>query len=214
MLSQMFDDLLVKIGNPNLEHPLFYHSPVGIRFEIGGKASTYLYGSSCAAKAVNPQYISTALKRAKDIYAALPHVPNLLRIDTYPKEEESGYGGGLDMDTFKSLLPFQHAQIPKQVSGGNEQYTVLQLYWDLHRIDFSLDLLLKEIIKADLGGISALVSSVYFANTEDVYLYHVYDDRGADLVAESKETLRPIYHNFNQWILDYDRKQIDTLFAE
>ena len=173
-----------------------------------------MYGSSCAAKAVNPQYISTALKRAKDIYAALPHVPNLLRIDTYPKEEEPGYGGGLDMDTFKSLLPFLHAQRPKQVSDGEEQYTVLQLYWDLNKIDFSPDMLLSEIIKADLGGISALVSNVYFANTQDMYLYHVYDDRGADLVAESKETLRPLYHSFSQWILDYDREQIDTLFAK
>ena len=71
-----------------------------------------------------------------------------------------------------------------------------------------------EIIKADLGGISALASSVYFANTEDVYLYHVYDDRGADLVAESKELLRPIYHNFYPWILDYDKKRIDKLFAK
>lgn len=52
-----------------------------------------------------------------------------------------------------------------------------------------------------------MVSSVYFANTEEVYLYHIYDDRGADLVAERKETLWPIYHNFNQWILDCDRKK-------
>ena len=51
------------------------------------------------------------------------------------------------------------------------------------------------------------------ANTEEVYLYHIYDDRGADLVAERKETLWPIYHNFNQWILDCDRKEIDKLFA-
>lgn len=58
-----------------------------------------------------------------------------------------------------------------------------------------------------------MVSSVYFVNTEEVYLYHIYDDRGADLVAERKETLWPIYHNFNQWILDCDRKEIDKLFA-
>ena len=56
-----------------------------------------------------------------------------------------------------------------------------------------------------------MVSSVYFANTEEVYLYHIYDDRGADLVAERKETLWPIYHNFNQWILEVDCKmKLDT----
>ena len=39
---------------------------------------------------------------------------------------------------------------------------VLQLYWDLCKIDFSPELLLREIIKADLGGISSLVSKRLF----------------------------------------------------
>lgn len=214
MLSEKFNDLLFKIGNPNLEHPIFYNAPVGIRFEIGYETPTYLDGSPSDDMIANPKYITTALQRAKAIYTALPQVPNLLRIDTFPIEEKLGYGGGLDLNTFQSLFPFPHEQISRQVNDGDEQYMVLQLYWNLYKIDFSPDLLLREIIKADLGGISALASSVYFANTEDVYLYYVYDDRGADLVAESKEMLLPLYHNFNQWILDYDRKQIDKLFAK
>lgn len=214
MLSEMFDELLIKIGNPNLEHPIFYNTPLGIRFEIGCEPPVYLDDLSSDDMIVSPKYISAALQRAKAIFAALPHTPNLLRIDTYPKEEEPGYGGGLDLDTFKNLLPFPNEQRAKQVNDGNEPYTVLQLYWDLCKIDFSPDLLLREIIKADLGGISALASNVYFANTEDVYLYHVYDDRGADLVSESKEMLRPFYCDFTCWILDYDRKQIDKLLAK
>lgn len=214
MLSEKFDKLLVKIGNPNLEHPIFYNSPIGIRFEIGYKSPVYLDGLFSDDKIVNPQYISTALQRAKTIFTALPHTPNLLRIDTYPTEEELRYGDGLNMDTFENLLPVPNEQIVKQVYDGNEAYTVLQLYWDLGKIDFSQDVLLREIIKADLGGISALASSVYFVNTEDVYLYHIYDDRGADLVSENKEMLRPFYCNFNKWILDYDRKQIDKLFVK
>ncbi|MBQ2328753.1 MAG: DUF3885 domain-containing protein, partial [Oscillospiraceae bacterium] len=44
-------------------------------------------------------------------------------------------------------------------------------------------------------------------------LYHVYDDRGADLAAASVETLRPIYHRLNDWLLDNDRAAMDDLFA-
>ena len=35
MLSERFDNLLIRIGNPTLEHPVFYKCPVAIRFEIG-----------------------------------------------------------------------------------------------------------------------------------------------------------------------------------
>ena len=37
MLAKRFEDILHKLGMAGLEHPLFYHAPVGIRFEIGGE---------------------------------------------------------------------------------------------------------------------------------------------------------------------------------
>jgi len=43
-------------------------------------------------------------------------------------------------------------------------------------------------------------------------IYHLYDDRGCDVIASNKENLRPLYEELNDWILDYDREQIDTIF--
>ena len=40
MLAKRFEDILHKLGMAGLEHPLFYHAPVGIRFEIGGEEPT------------------------------------------------------------------------------------------------------------------------------------------------------------------------------
>ena len=40
----------------------------------------------------------------------------------------------------------------------------------------------------------------------------MYDDRGLDIVSADNETLRPIYNKHNDWILDYDREQIDRQF--
>jgi hypothetical protein len=40
----------------------------------------------------------------------------------------------------------------------------------------------------------------------------MYDDRGLDIIAADKETLRPIYLTFNNWILEHDRKEIDKQF--
>ena len=38
--------------------------------------------------------------------------------------------------------------------------------------------------------------------------FHVYDDRGCDLLATSPETIRDIYDKYNDWILDYDRNEL------
>src|SRR5699024_3600191 len=45
-------------------------------------------------------------------------------------------------------------------------------------------------------------------------LYHLYDDRGLDLVAKDKNKLYPLYETFNDWILDYDREAIGRIFKD
>ena len=45
------------------------------------------------------------------------------------------------------------------------------------------------------------------------FLYHLYDDRGLDILGGSRELLLPLYHQFNDWILEYNLEKIDRLFA-
>jgi len=49
---------------------------------------------------------------------------------------------------------------------------------------------------------------------EEKYSEMVYldDDRGLDIVSEKRETIYPLYKNYNEWILDYDREHINKLF--
>ena len=54
MLSERFDNLLIRIGNPTLEHPVFYKCPVAIRFEIGGETPVYSDASLLRDTVVNP----------------------------------------------------------------------------------------------------------------------------------------------------------------
>ena len=42
MLAKRFEHILHDLGMAGLEHPLFYHAPVGIRFKIGGEEPIYL----------------------------------------------------------------------------------------------------------------------------------------------------------------------------
>ncbi|CAH8768799.1 hypothetical protein PDENDC454_25074 [Paenibacillus dendritiformis C454] len=43
-------------------------------------------------------------------------------------------------------------------------------------------------------------------------IYHLYDDRGCDVICAALDPLRPLYEEFNDWILEYDREKIEGLF--
>ena len=62
MLAKRFEDILHKLGMAGLEHPLFYHAPVGIRFEIGGEEPIYLdrnlSGQECSEAENQPRLCS------------------------------------------------------------------------------------------------------------------------------------------------------------
>ena len=45
------------------------------------------------------------------------------------------------------------------------------------------------------------------------FLYHLYDDRGLDVLGGSQKLLLPLYHQFHDWILEYDLEKIDQMFA-
>lgn len=53
---------------------------------------------------------------------------------------------------------------------------------------------------------------IYFINMTKKMIFHLYDDRGCDVIAAKKEDLYILYKKYNDWILDYDRNQIDQLF--
>ena len=75
MLAKRFEHILHDLGMAGLEHPLFYHAPVGIRFKIGGEEQIYLDRRATKLK-TNPAYVQGALDRAAAIYRALPAVPD------------------------------------------------------------------------------------------------------------------------------------------
>lgn len=213
-MSQRFNDAIRKMGMNQLEVPIFYHAPIGIRFEIGGAENVYL-DNDTDENIVNPTYVADALYRAKTIYDNLPKKPDILRIDGYLYEDisEDEFLSSLYKET-NLQIPNEIVAVPFQWEEDDEVITQLQLYWNLNENDLSIVTLLEEIIKADIGGYHLLSSSVFFADTENAILFYLYDDRGADLVAESKASLYPIFKKFNDWILDYDREKVNMTFAK
>ncbi|WP_342572261.1 DUF3885 domain-containing protein [Paenibacillus sp. FSL R5-0749] len=53
---------------------------------------------------------------------------------------------------------------------------------------------------------------MYFINISKKTIFHIYDDRGCDVISASREELVDIYSEYNDWILDYDRDKINNIF--
>ncbi len=93
----------------------------------------------------------------------------------------------------------------------------VECYWDLKQISFNVGALLTEIILTDFpsqcDGHSEIESSVFLFAADNNLLFHLYDDRGLDLVAQDKTTLYNFYEKYNEWILPHDRKRMESIFA-
>ncbi|WP_118244835.1 DUF3885 domain-containing protein [Clostridium sp. AM58-1XD] len=206
-LHKYFENAIRTIGFVNTKLPtaVFYSTPIGIRFEIGGKEEVYLPDD----QGMNPVYVKNAFCRAKTLFHDLPCRPNLLRIDNNPEE-----AGGITLQTLSHVgLPAPDESILERHIDEGACFLQEHLYWDLTKSSCQINRLLFEIIKGDIGGFSCLCSNVYLLNTENFVLYHLYDDRGADIVAYDKHLLLPLYQKYKDWILPYDKARIDQLFA-
>ena len=63
MLAKRFEHILHDLGMAGLEHPLFYHAPVGIRFRSAGRNQSIVDRRAAKLK-TNPAYVQGALDRA------------------------------------------------------------------------------------------------------------------------------------------------------
>lgn len=74
--------------------------------------------------------------------------------------------------------------------------------------------LLRAIINADMGIKPSIHHRVYILNKRTKTIFYVYDDRGCDVLASDIETIRPLYEQYNKWILQYNKATIDHIFGK
>ena len=172
MLAKRFEHILHDLGMAGLEHPLFYHAPVGIRFKIGGEEPIYLDRRAAKLK-TNPAYVQGALDRAAAIYRALPAVPDLLRIDGYPDEEPAESLLTVIRQRVGLPVPDEQLSATEQDEDG-DTHAQVQFYWDLSKISFQPELLLRGNHSGDIGGWNGFVSSSISPTTT----FHRQDEDG------------------------------------
>jgi len=201
---------------PNLElrPPLFYNGDIGIRFKLG-------VNYDCTNIYENCPYLEGVYNRAITLFQSLHSKTD----DIYIVVDVNDYANG---ETFKhklnifskyvkeksDLFKLQKNTIPYVFPEDDEDglYKTHRFTLKCKVSDLKYIPMLKAICNQDMGIKPRIFHMVYFINVNKNTIFHIYDDRGCDVLATSPNTIRDMYHTYNDWILDYDRNKIDKVF--
>ncbi|MFS0781015.1 DUF3885 domain-containing protein [Bacillus sp. 1P06AnD] len=200
---------------PNLElrPPLFYNWDIRIRFELGVEwKREYDYPN-------NP-YVLGCYKRAITLFEALHSPADDIFVVMDVNDFNKGKSIKRELKNFspyveKSLLyRLKHQSMPyiSPEDDEEETYRTHRFILKCKANEFRFKPLLKALCNQDLGIRPRIYHRVYFININKKTIFHVYDDRGCDILATSPETIRYIYETYNDWILDYDKFEINKVF--
>lgn len=207
-LSNKFYSVLKSFEIETIKLPLSYNSKAGIRFDIGDSSKIDVYSKN---QDVNLKYVDYCYNRANKILNCLDFKFDILAIQLCFFDESS-----LNKD-IKSIISTVKLPMPeiidkKEISEDGEKTNIATLLWDLSKSSVSKEIILKEIIKSDLGGENLFNSTVFWLCSKNNIIFNLYDDRGADLVAVEKSDLKIVYSELNDMILDYDKDEIRSVF--
>ncbi|MBT2641536.1 DUF3885 domain-containing protein [Bacillus sp. ISL-41] len=197
-----------------LRPPLFYNWKIGIRFELGVEFDRD-YNDE------NSPYVQEVYKRAISLFHSL-HSNNeeiIIVVDADDYEDGKTYkhrGRIISPYLYEktALYKLQHKGLPYVFPEDDEEgkYKTHRFALRCKVSDLRYIPLLKAICNQDLGIQPSVSHRIYFLNVQRQTIFHVYDDRGCDVLAASPEAIKDIYQRYNRWILDYDRAEIDKVF--
>jgi len=114
----------------------------------------------------------------------------------------------------KLLYGLNCKTVPYEYDEEDTEMKTTQYSLKLKKEDIRLGYLFQAISNTDFGRKPRIEGNLYLLNLSESTLLHMYDDRGCDVYSLDKENLLPLYHKYRNWILDYNRIQIDHIFEE
>jgi len=189
-------------GNRELTFAMLYAFPFGIRFEIG-TGDTY-----------DATYVKNAVFRVSSIFDALFSKTDTIFIVVNSFEDDPNDLADNDISTVRPLLNRMQGECKFRFTSTEDEEMSFTRYIIKATVqDIQVEKLFEEIAWSDIDGRNSLRTCVYLLNPRNGTIFRFYDDRGLDVIASEKAHLEQIYSQFNHWILDYDRQQIDAIFA-
>lgn len=197
-----------------LKSPLFYNWNIGIRFELGLDSDWVNWDETTL-------YLAGVHQRAISLFKSLHQQEDEVFVVVNVNDYGDGRTFNRKLQVFsryvreKSILNhLKHVTLPYIFPEDDEdgKYQTHRFILKCKTSDIKYVPLLKAVCNRGIGVKPNIYHDVFFINIKNKTVFHVYDDRGCDLVATSTENIKGIYDKYNDWILDYDRNEIDQVF--
>ncbi|WP_226671096.1 DUF3885 domain-containing protein [Metabacillus litoralis] len=224
MIKFLSQFMKIHFENLNLRPPLFYSWKYGLRFEISIPWVEHEDKDNLQQIEERTMKIFNKLFNSSDEMLLITDI-HCRHNDTFlQKRPTNVYQKYIkNKNTVRKL---QHSVLPNvffedEEDEDDEKMVTHRFVLPCKKIDIRYKQLLQAISYEDfphpeqiLKGFSQNGIDIYFVNISKKMIYHFYDDRGCDVIASKKEDLYSLYEECNDWILDYDRVEIDNLFKK
>ncbi|SFS56852.1 DUF3885 domain-containing protein [Paenibacillus sp. 453mf] len=197
-----------------LRPPLFYSWDIGIRFELG---DPHLYDVD------KNQYMDRVYSRSIELfkelfvkdddlllvtnaYFAYKLKNQIKKVNLYRRYIKNRQ---ILWNLKLNVIPDIFAE-PDEIPDEDNKTYRFQIACKVSDLDYLN--LIKAICNKDLGTKPSIKHDVFFINLGKGIIFHIYDDRGCDVVSNSTSVLKNIFIKYNDWILNYDRESINKIF--
>lgn len=191
---------------------VFYHSPFGLRFELGGELD------------VGPLRFIQALDRAravaKDLFSESETIVAIVSIYSEKRTTKRHSAAIQQLERIGFRYPFGSVtKVPQ-----HEQDHIAEFGRDLYRhwyaAEFTNDdtsilaLLWASIAREmEIQPKARWLTTIHIVDVHKRLALTAYDDRGMDVIGPSRSSLSSLYRKYNPWLLDYDRAEMDAKFS-
>ncbi|WP_233353510.1 DUF3885 domain-containing protein [Photobacterium chitinilyticum] len=202
-----------------LEKPMYYKNDFALRFELG-PAELGVWANR-EEGVLNDNYFKIAQERALSIFhsAFSPSDDISIYYQIFSDGRKKIRKGNYFLKQLKSVTA-KKVEFSDHRDIYREDLDYKSHCWKRVSIsnitinDLNVVSILEPSINTDFGGRSPSVSGeCYIKNHTQGLVFHIYDDRGMDLVANEKEALQGIYCAHYNWLLKYDLEHMDSVFS-
>jgi len=207
-----------KFENLILEPPLFYSWSVGIRFEIGSKNIPIFIDEK--QRRINEKYFTEALFKAVAIFDFKDDDEILFVYQQFSDGRRTIGKNNFYLQQIRDLadkeLEFSDVRESRDDDKFEKKaYCLKRFTVKVSKQDINYQAILEASINSDFTIRNKRFiphGDCYFINTSNHTILHLYDDRGMDVISTHAHNLKALYTKYNEWILDYDREEIDEIF--
>lgn len=213
MAGPVSERLEAVFGQKALPDGLFYSFGFALRFELSGETGNRIEG-----------FLRSVDRARAVVRAAFPDIEAvsvvLARVAPSPLEREDGKElRALRSTGFRlrlKLLERLPLDPDDEIFWATEGEAPLYRYLCTTRSPATMadvDALIWNSCARDMGIEPKAYIDVFLVDYARGVAVHVYDDRGMDIVATTREAISGLYEQFGPWLLDYDRARMDATFA-